>query len=299
MKPDVSLTDLGVGFFLLFLVFILVERILGRRRGRPWLRRGWWVDVIYWFFSPLVTGVLTKFVLILPVLVLLWLGVAKADDFRLGQYRGFGPIARQPVWLQIVGIYLMFDFIGYWMHRLFHRRRWWPFHAVHHSSEDLDWLSGVRIHPVNELVSKFCQVTPFLLLGFNPLVTLSVAPFFTFHAIFVHAAVDWDFGPLRGIVVSPVFHRWHHSKDRAAWDKNFAGLFAFWDRIFGTYYMPVGRPPENFGIPEEFPDGFFGQMRRPFVQFMVHPPREDSVPRPPAPGPAASVPTGEPPAAAP
>ena len=194
MKGGTSITDVVVGFFLLSLIFILVERVLGRRRGQPWLRRGWAVDVMYWFFSPLVTGALARLMLIAPVLVLLWAGVARGEDFRLGQYHGFGPVARQPVWLQIIEIYLMFDFIGYWTHRFFHRRRWWPFHAVHHSSEDLDWLSGVRIHPVNELLSKFCQVTPFLLLGFNPFVTLSTAPFFTFHAIFVHAAVDWNLG---------------------------------------------------------------------------------------------------------
>ena len=268
MKTGGTLGEVFVGFLLLAFIFILIERVLGRRRGQPWLRRGWVVNVIYWFFSPLVTGTLTKFFLIAPVLVLLWFGVATGDDFRLGQYRGFGPVARQPVWLQIIELYLMFDFIGYWTHRLFHRRRWWPFHAVHHSPEDLDWLSGVRLHPINELFSKLCQISPFLLLGFNPLVTLYVVPVFTYHAIFVHAAVDWDFGPLRGIIVSPVFHRWHHSKDRAAWNKNFSGLFAFWDRIFGTCYMPRDRLPENFGIPEEFPEGFLGQLGRPFVQFM-------------------------------
>ena len=282
MKGGTSITDVVVGFFLLSLIFILVERVLGRRRGQPWLRRGWAVDVMYWFFSPLVTGALARLMLIAPVLVLLWAGVARGEDFRLGQYHGFGPVARQPVWLQIIEIYLMFDFIGYWTHRFFHRRRWWPFHAVHHSSEDLDWLSGVRIHPVNELLSKFCQVTPFLLLGFNPFVTLSTAPFFTFHAIFVHAAVDWNLGPLRGIIVSPVFHRWHHSKDRAAWDKNFGGLFAFWDRLFGTYYMPRDRWPENFGVPEDFPKGFLGQMGRPFIQLLANQTVEKSPPRPPA-----------------
>ena len=41
--------------------------------------------------------------------------------------------------------------------------------------------------------------------------------------------MTWDLGPLRGIIASPVFHRWHHSKDREAWDKNFAGLLPLWD----------------------------------------------------------------------
>jgi sterol desaturase/sphingolipid hydroxylase (fatty acid hydroxylase superfamily) len=190
--------------------------------------------------------------------------VASVEELRTREFAGFGPISRQPLWLQILEIYALSDFIGYWSHRLFHRGRWWPFHAVHHSSEDLDWLSSVRVHPVNDLVSKLLQVSPLLLLGFNPFATLSAAPFFTLYAILLHADVDWDFGPLRGAIASPVFHRWHHSRQREAWDKNFAGLLPLWDRIFGTYYMPAGRVPEDFGIMEETPRDLLGQLVRPF-----------------------------------
>lgn len=78
----------------------------------------------------------------------------------------------------------------------------------------------------------------------------------TFYAIFLHANVDWDFGPWRKVIATPVFHRRHHSRDREAWDKNFAGLLPFWDILFGTYYMPEGRQPENFGINEPMPASF-------------------------------------------
>jgi len=267
MKSGSTLLSVTIGFLLLSLVFLFIERVFGGRRGKPLLRRGWLLDATYWFFTPLVSKTLSRAALIVPLGLLIWLGVVSVPEIKAGQLRGFGPVAQQPIWLQIIEIYLLADLIGYWTHRLFHRGRWWPFHAVHHSSEDLDWMSSVRVHPVNDLVSKFFQVTPLLLLGFNPIATLSAAPFFTFYAILLHADVNWDLGPLRGIIASPVFHRWHHSKDREAWDKNFAGLFAFWDRIFGTYYMP-GRPPENFGIPEEFPKDIIGQLVRPFARLM-------------------------------
>jgi len=266
MKSDPSLLKITIAFLVLATIFFVIERALGNSRGRPLIRRGWLLDMCYWFFTPLVTKWLTRFVLILPLGLLVGLGMGTVEGFKSGAYRGFGPLAAQPIWLQVIEIYLLGDLIGYWSHRLFHRSRWWPFHAVHHSSEDLDWLSSLRVHPVNDLVNKFAQVTPLLLLGFNPFVTLSAAPFFTFYAIFLHANIDWDFGPLRGIIATPVFHRWHHSRDRAAWDKNFAGLFSFWDRIFGTYYMPKDRLPQNFGIPEPFPTDFVGQLVRPFVQ---------------------------------
>ena len=121
------------------------------------------------------------------------------------------------------------------------------------------------MHPVNDLVNKLAQATPVLLLGYNPTVTLGTAPVLTFYAIFIHANLNWDFGPLRSVIATPVFHRWHHSREPAAWDKNFAGLFPFWDILFGTYYMPRDRWPENFGINEPMPPGFFSQMWAPFA----------------------------------
>ena len=268
MKSDQTFLSVTAVLIVLSLFFFVLERFLGRGRERPYFRRGWLLDVCYWFLTPFVTQVLTRFALILPAVALIWFGVANVESLRSRDFIGFGPISRQPLWLQIIEIYALTDLIGYWTHRLFHRGRWWPFHAVHHSSEDLDWLSSVRVHPVNDLVNKFLQVTPLLLLGFNPFATLSAAPFFTLYAIMLHANVDWDYGPLRGVIASPVFHRWHHSKEREAWDKNFAGLLPFWDRIFDTYYMPPGRVPVNFGIPEEFPRDFFGQMIRPFARFL-------------------------------
>jgi sterol desaturase/sphingolipid hydroxylase (fatty acid hydroxylase superfamily) len=265
MKPSANILGVTVSLLVLSLIFLVVERVFGLSRGRPFFRRGWWLDVSFWFLTPLVTKSITRLALLLPAVALVWLGVANIETLRSRDFAGFGPLSRQPLWLQIIEIYALSDLIAYWTHRLFHRGRWWPFHAVHHSSEDLDWLSSVRVHPVNDLVSKLLQVTPLLLLGFNPFATLSAAPFFTLYAILLHANVDWDFGPLRGVLASPVFHRWHHSRDREAWDKNFAGLLPFWDRIFGTYYMPPGRVPENFGINEDFPRDLVGQLLRPFA----------------------------------
>jgi len=268
MKSSSPLVGVVLGLLILSLLFLGIERGLGRRRGKPHFRRGWLLDVGYFFLTPLVTKAIVRLALIVPLGVLVGLGLAEVEGLRTREFAGFGPLSRQPLWLQIVEIYTLSDFIGYWTHRLFHRGKWWPFHAVHHSSEDLDWLSSVRVHPVNDLVNKFLQVSPLLLLGFNPFATLSAAPFFTLYAILLHADVDWDFGPLRGVLASPVFHRWHHSRQREAWDKNFAGFLPLWDRLFGTDYMPAGRFPEDFGIPEEFPCDLLGQMTRPFARLV-------------------------------
>lgn len=266
MSSEKSFLGVLVTLLILSLVFFFIERIAGRGRNRvqPVFRRGWFTDVIYWFATILLTKPLVRLLLIVPVAVLVIFQIIPVETFRSRDYSGFGPLSRQPVWVQAIQIYLLVDFIGYWTHRLFHRGKWWPFHAVHHSSEDLDWLGSLRVHPVNDLCNKLAQVTPVLLMGYNPAVTLSTAPLLTLYAIFIHANVNWDFGPLRSVIATPVFHRWHHSREREAWDKNFAGLFPIWDLLFRTYYMPKGRYPENFGICEPMPHSYLGQMWEPF-----------------------------------
>jgi sterol desaturase/sphingolipid hydroxylase (fatty acid hydroxylase superfamily) len=77
-------------------------------------------------------------------------------------------VRRQPLGLQIFEVLLLGDLVGYWVHRLFHGRRRWRFHAVHHGSKDLDWLSAVRLHPVNDVVARVAQVIPVIVLGFPP-----------------------------------------------------------------------------------------------------------------------------------
>ncbi len=270
MNSDKTLPGTAVAFLLLSAIFLLIERLAGRGGSRPLpiLRRGWLTDVIYLFATTLLTKPLVRLSLVIPLTLLVLVNVGSPAEFKAGAYRGFGPLSRQPVWLQAVQIYVLIDFCGYWTHRLFHRGSWWAFHAVHHSSEELDWLGSVRVHPVNEIVNKLAQVTPVLLLGYNPALPLAAAPVLTLYAIFLHANVNWDFGPLRCVLASPVFHRWHHSRDREAWDTNFAGLLPLWDILFGTYYMPRERFPEDFGIREPMPESYPAQLWEPFAALL-------------------------------
>ncbi len=253
-----------LGLLLLGLVFYFIERIMGARRRPGFFRPGMLTDAAYFFTIGLFKQA-SRVLLFAPLIILVVAGVTTGEELKAHRYHGFGPVAAQPVWLQAIEIYLLADFLDYWLHRLFHTGAWWPFHAVHHSSEHLDWLSAVRVHPVNEAVNKTAPAVPLLFLGFDPTVTAGVAGFLTFYAIFLHADVDWDFGPLRSVIATPVFHRWHHSKDPAAIDKNFAGLLPLWDILFGTYYMPMDRLPQDFGSTEPVPKGYFGQLWHPFA----------------------------------
>ena len=65
---------------------------------------------------------------------------------------GFGPLAEMPLWAQALTFLVASDFLLYWFHRLYHGAAMWKYHAVHHSSEELDWISAARFHPVNILL---------------------------------------------------------------------------------------------------------------------------------------------------
>jgi sterol desaturase/sphingolipid hydroxylase (fatty acid hydroxylase superfamily) len=137
-------------------------------------------------------------------------------------------------------------------------------HAVHHSSEQLDWMSSVRIHPGNDVFSKGLQSIPILLLGFSPIAVEIYTPFLFAYIALVHANVPWNYGPLRYVIVSPAYHRWHHAVDRRAAGKNCAGLFPIFDLIFGTYYLPDEQPQE-FGINDKaMTNNLIDQMWYPF-----------------------------------
>jgi sterol desaturase/sphingolipid hydroxylase (fatty acid hydroxylase superfamily) len=238
----------------------------GRRQPKaerlPLLRRGFATDAAYWVFTPIVTRTMTRLATVAVVVPFALIVYGAVDPTLIQQ--GFGPASRLPYGVQAIAILLLGDFISYWMHRVFHGRRLWRFHAVHHSSEDLDWLSAVRAHPVNDAVMRIATTMPVLALGFAPVAVAAVVPILTLMAIVVHARLDWDWGPFRYVLASPRFHRWHHSDEPAARNSNFAGIFPVWDILFGTWYMPRDRRPSSFGAGEAVPTSLMGQLLFPF-----------------------------------
>jgi sterol desaturase/sphingolipid hydroxylase (fatty acid hydroxylase superfamily) len=265
-----DLLQQGVGLVAAFGVLTVfywgLARLWPSVPGQKVLRNGFWTDCIYWLWTPLVTRAVTPIAVAIALLPLVALFGLHFNTLQ----QGHGVLARQPLWLQGIEVFVIGDFLGYWQHRLFHRSRLWPFHAVHHSSRELDWLSSVRLHPVNDIGSKLIQAVPLVALGFNLTTVALYAPLVTFYAIMVHANVSWDLGPLRYVFVSPAFHRWHHTKADEGLDRNFAGGLPLWDILFGTFYMPT-RQPAVFGIDDPMPDGFVGQMLQPFRARSVSP----------------------------
>jgi sterol desaturase/sphingolipid hydroxylase (fatty acid hydroxylase superfamily) len=240
-----------------------IERLFPAIANKPFWRKDSSLDLTYWFFTALVSKTLTKAAVF---------GAVVSVMFILGRHisshaaNGFPPVSNQPTPLIILEVLFIGDFISYFMHRAFHRGRLWKFHAIHHSSTQLDWLSSVRLHPINEMLQKAVQIVPFVVLGFPLKVLAAYVPFLTIYALFVHANVNWSFGPLRYIIATPRFHRWHHTSEEQGLDKNFAGLFPIFDIVFGTFYMPEESTPKVFGVcgTDAIPTSLWQQIIYPF-----------------------------------
>jgi sterol desaturase/sphingolipid hydroxylase (fatty acid hydroxylase superfamily) len=188
-----------------------------------------------------------------------------ADELIAFYDNGHGPLSLLPLWLQGLLFLVLSDFMLYWLHRLFHGGGFWKYHAIHHSSEELDWISAARFHPVNLVIGTISVDAILLMAGISPNVMLWVGPFTTFHSAFVHANLNWTLGPLKYVLATPVFHRWHHTAPEEGGNTNFAGTFPIWDVLFGTFRMPENQLPQTYGADDtHIPNEIIGQLAYPF-----------------------------------
>jgi sterol desaturase/sphingolipid hydroxylase (fatty acid hydroxylase superfamily) len=246
------------------IVFAVLTRWSACNPGRAWWhKREIVTDVCYWFLIPLAA----RFVRIgLMVMGAAYLSGIHGTEALVKFYdNGFGPLAQMPLWAQAITFLVVSDFLLYWFHRLYHGAAMWKYHAVHHSSQELDWISAARVHPVNILLGAVLGDVAELLAGISPNVMLWVGPFTTASSAFVHANLNWTLGPFKYVIASPVFHRWHHTAADRGGSSNFAGTFPIWDLMFGTFYMPKKQLPDAYGVAEpDFPEGLGAHLVYPF-----------------------------------
>jgi sterol desaturase/sphingolipid hydroxylase (fatty acid hydroxylase superfamily) len=247
-------------------VFTILTWFWACNPGQAWWRkRDLVTDLCYWFFIPVIARYLRIGMLIVGAAVLF--GITTADGLVAFYDNGHGPLAALPLVVQMIIFLVGEDIILYWAHRTFHGRTLWKYHAVHHSSEELEWISAARFHPVELFLRSVTADVIMLLIGISPNVLVVLGPLTIAHSAFVHANLDWTLGPFRYVIAGPVFHRWHHTAADRGGEKNFASTFPILDVLFGTFYMPEGELPDKYGIGErDYPESFTGQLVRPFVQ---------------------------------
>ena len=140
----------------------------------------------------------------------------------------------------IVGMILaivMKDFCDYVSHRIMHTRLGWPSHAAHHSDTDVNAFTTFRVHTFEAFLMSLTYLVILTWMQLPELLPILIVLHIC-HNIYVHLNLDWDHGPLKYLIASPRFHRWHHADVPEAHGKNLANLIPAYDVFFGTYYVP-------------------------------------------------------------
>jgi sterol desaturase/sphingolipid hydroxylase (fatty acid hydroxylase superfamily) len=249
-----------VGFAI---VFTALTKVSACNPNQPLRRSDTLTDLAYFFVMP----VLSRFIRAVYLSAGIFIIFHGDSQQSIKDYimHGYGPLTEMPIWWQAAVIFLVSDLMLYWLHRWFHDKTMWRFHAIHHSPVNVDWLSTYRFHPVNTWLSFALVDAIMLLVGFSPAAVSAMGTVNLIYSAMVHANLNWTFGPFKYLFASPVFHRWHHTSQEEGMNKNFAPTFPLIDVIFGTFYMPQDRRPEHYGVAGgNIPDGFIRQMIWPF-----------------------------------
>jgi sterol desaturase/sphingolipid hydroxylase (fatty acid hydroxylase superfamily) len=243
-----------VYFGLFFVVFVALERAFPARRQKTFRPR-WLTDAAFYFGQYLLW---TSVIVAGLVVIAGWIELLPLASLR-------SAVASQPMWLQIAEVILLCDVCVYWGHRASHRFNClWRFHRVHHTVTELDWLAAYREHPADGLYTRLIENLPALLFGFPMEVIAGFVAFRGLWGLFIHSNVSLRLGPLEALLGAPRLHHWHHELSRNN-QCNFANLSPLMDIIFGTFYDPKDKAPQEFGTLEELPQNYVGQLFHPLI----------------------------------
>ena len=157
---------------------------------------------------------------------------------------------------------LVFDLVNYALHRAQHGFGWWwALHSLHHSQRQMTMWSDNRNHVLDDFLRDATFVLLARLIGVEPGQFVALTAFTQLLESLQHANLRLGFGAvLERVLVSPRFHRLHHSIGighetggrGTLGGHNFAVLFPLWDVIFGTANFESRFDPT--GIRDQLPE---------------------------------------------
>lgn len=217
--------ELRISMFAAVLALMLtLEQRLPRRREAPLRRLRW----------PANFGLALAGALVVRLLPLLAVGVAvRAQQTGWGLFNQF----QLPAAVSVIIAWLLLDCAIYWQHRAMHALPLlWRLHRAHHSDIAFDVTTALRFHPLEILLSMLYKMGVVLALGAPLAAVILFEIGLNAAALFNHANLQlrgdhW----LRWLLVTPDFHRVHHSLHREETDSNYGNVLSVWDFLFHSY----------------------------------------------------------------
>jgi sterol desaturase/sphingolipid hydroxylase (fatty acid hydroxylase superfamily) len=159
-----------------------------------------------------------------------------------------------------VFLFLLYDLLFYFYHRLSHRFRvLWASHVVHHTAAQMNVLAGFR-QGWTDFFSGLWLIA--LILGFLGATPLLLEAYFLatlFFQLWLHSEWIGNTGPIEWIFNTPCHHRVHHSRESRQMNANYGQIFILWDRLFGTFVAEGADRITAFGL-EKMPPADAGPV---------------------------------------
>jgi sterol desaturase/sphingolipid hydroxylase (fatty acid hydroxylase superfamily) len=152
-------------------------------------------------------------------------------------------------WWAFALCFLLDDLAYYAFHRSAHRVRWfWASHVVHHTSERYNLSTALRQTWTGFLSLNFLFRLPLFLIGFPPpmvffCVGVNLVYQYWIHTETIRRMPRW----FEAVMNTPAHHRVHHAVNPRYLDRNYAGVFIVWDRMFGSFEAERGDDPPRYG----------------------------------------------------
>jgi len=237
IKMGALFVDVRESLFWMFVAPLLllgVERFYAEK-GRPWITPNLLTDGCVGLFRfAATTFLLSEFIF-------------GAQGFVHARFAFLqtGLLDGTPAWEQLLVYFVVMDFFYYAFHRLMHSTKpLWVFHAVHHSQRRPNPMMQNRAHLFEELLYITSRAIPPTILGGDAPAIYGFLIFDQLWSYFVHSDIKANLGPLKYFLVTPQYHRIHHSLERRHFDKNFAGRLIIWDVMFGTFHPRFDEYPQ-------------------------------------------------------
>ena len=226
--------DYAVPFFILL---IIIEMIWAKRNAPEKYEGGDTLNSLLFGFGSSVAGALLGGA---TLAMFAW-----AYQFRVTTI----PFA----WWSWILCFVLDDFLYYVFHRSAHRVRWfWAAHVNHHSSQHYNLSTALRQTWTGFFALGIIFDLPQVLLGFDPAMVFFVGGINLIYQFWIHTEA---IGKLprwfEAVMNTPSHHRVHHAVNPRYLDRNYAGVFIIWDKMFGTFTPEVDDEPIRSGIVKQ------------------------------------------------
>ena len=232
--PEFNPVDYAVpGFILLILIEMLWAR---RRRPEAYEARDTLISLA------LGVGSTVARLLVAGVTLLIFMRVWDFRLFDLGL-----------AWWVWIACFVLDDLAYYWFHRTAHRIRWfWASHVNHHSSQHYNLSTALRQTWTGFIAISFIFRLPLVLLGFHPAMIFFVGAINLIYQFWIHTeAIGRMPRWFEAVMNTPSHHRVHHATNPVYLDRNYAGVFITWDKMFGTFQPELDEEEIRYGIVKQ------------------------------------------------